>query len=706
MNFSPVFQPDASNSREKALKLFTKASMDKPQSFEWKQQRPDGLMFDAAILLNRFAMNGAPYLQASVRNITDQKLSDNIIRKSEEQYRRIVETAEEGIWLLNAQNETTFVNSKLSRMLGYSPDEMIGCPFIAFIDPLFHDEAEANLETRQHGICNQLEFKCRRRDGTDLWALLSTSLIFGKSGQYVGALVMLTDITERKKTDDASKETNEALKALILASPLAITVINQQNTVDLWSPAAERLFGWNADEVLCKPLPIVPTDQIEDFHKMLAEEFAGQSRTGIELLRLCKDGSLIDVSLWSSPVRNSQGAIIATLGLYADMRSHKHLESQLIMAQKMEALGKVAGGVAHDFNNILTAIIGYAYMLQENLEDKQLLGHVKHINHAVERATGLTNSLLAFSRRKIISLKPVDVNVTIKKSEKLLSRLIREDIEINTILNDENLTILGDDTQIDQVTMNLVTNARDAMPNGGTLTVRTDRFIMGPEFIAKHGYGKPAEYALITVSDSGTGMDEKTQESAFEPFFTTKDVGKGTGLGLSTVYGIVKQLEGYITIESEWKKGTTFKIYLPLIEEVKEKISDYSSTSPSGGVEAILIGEDDPDVRQFVKGLLEGYGYSVIDACDGEDSVSKFKMNRDVIKLVILDIIMPKKNGRDAYEEMRKLRPEIKTLFMSGYAGDVLNSKGIHEEGLNFIAKPLLPVELLNKVRSVLDQEI
>jgi CheY-like chemotaxis protein len=298
----------------------------------------------------------------------------------------------------------------------------------------------------------------------------------------------------------------------------------------------------------------------------------------------------------------------------------------------------------------------------------------------------------------------VDLNDIVSKHEKLLLRLIREDIEISTICTKDELIILADIVQIEQVLMNLVTNARDAMPHGGRIVMRTEKASLDERFIAAHGYGQEGEYALLSISDTGEGMDAETKERIFEPFFTTKEQGKGTGLGLAMVYGIVKQHSGHIAVYSEPGMGTTFKIYLPLVKRVAtEKPSTSEAVATKGGTETILVAEDDAALRKLTSTILSHRGYRVIEAVDGHDAVAKFAENSESISLIILDGIMPKKNGREAYEEIRTINPAIKTIFLSGYAEDVISKKGVLDLGINFLLKPVLPTALLKRVREVLD---
>jgi len=370
----------------------------------------------------------------------------------------------------------------------------------------------------------------------------------------------------------------------------------------------------------------------------------------------------------------------------------------------MEAIGQLAGGVAHDFNNLLTAIIGYGHLLKNEAgKDDRMSSYVGQILSAAERAAILTNDLLTFSRKQIVNLQPVNLNKIITNMESLLLRIIGEDIEFSTVLTDTDLTIMADSTQIDQILMNLVTNALDAMTKGGSFIISTDRMEINGEYIKAHGYGNPNSYALLSVEDTGTGMDEKTRERIFEPFFTTKEVGKGTGLGLSMVYGIVKQHDGYINVYSEPGRGTTFKILLPLVQSRVEELRPKDLTKVKGGTETILIVEDNKQVRSLLKEVLSNAGYHILEAVDGDDAIKVFHKNKNNIYLLILDVIMPKKNGKEVYAEIKKVKSDMKVIFVSGYSAEVIHKKGILEVGLNFISKPVSPDELLIRVRNVLD---
>jgi signal transduction histidine kinase/CheY-like chemotaxis protein len=382
------------------------------------------------------------------------------------------------------------------------------------------------------------------------------------------------------------------------------------------------------------------------------------------------------------------------------------LQEQLRQSQKMEAVGLLAGGIAHDFNNMLMAIVSYGGILQMNItEDDPLRPHVDKMLTVVDRAAGLTQSLLAFSRKQVIELRPCNLNNIIRKVEKLLVRIIGEDIEIRTTFREDPLVVTVDSGQIEQVLLNLATNARDAMPHGGLLSIVTESGEMDSEYVKAHGYGDPGSYALLLVTDSGTGMDAATTRRVFEPFFTTKEPGKGTGLGLAVCYGIVKQHDGYINVYSEPGIGTTFRIYLPLFKgDEHADTGQAPQPQPTAGTETILLAEDEAELRKLLKDVLTEFGYTVIEAVDGEDAVRQFTENRERIQLLLLDLIMPKKSGKDVCDEIRKMGSTVRAIFVSGYPQDAIQRKGFLEEECDLIMKPVSPQKLLRKIREVLDR--
>jgi signal transduction histidine kinase/CheY-like chemotaxis protein len=384
----------------------------------------------------------------------------------------------------------------------------------------------------------------------------------------------------------------------------------------------------------------------------------------------------------------------------------KKLEQQLRQAQKMEAVGQLAGGIAHDFNNILSVVLGYGELLKDKLpsNDPAAAQYVNFIVSAAEKGANLTQSLLTFSRNQIITTKPVNLNEAVKDMVKLLDRVIGEVIQLKTVLYDSDLTVMADKSQIEQVLINICINARDAMPRGGRLTIETDEVAVDDEFAKMNLFEKKGRYALISLSDTGVGMDEKTKERIFDPFFTTKELGRGTGLGLFVVYGIIRQHNGYINVYSEPGKGSTFKIYFPLIEQLAEEQTMEVSEPARGGTETLLLAEDDKDVRDLVRHILEKRGYAVLEATNGKEALRLFRDNKDKVDLVILDVIMPILNGKEVHRELRKIAPGIKVVFISGYTADILSERELLETGLEVIQKPVSSPALLNKVRMALDR--
>jgi PAS domain S-box-containing protein len=483
--------------------------------------------------------------------------------------------------------------------------------------------------------------------------------------------------------------------------------------VALWNPAAERIFGYPAFDALGRHAYdlIVPKDGRTAVDTVWQRLLAGDQIAHTENANSTRDGRTIVCEWYNTPILDATGKISFVLSMVTDVTGRQRaederrkLEGQLLQSQKMEAIGLLAGGVAHDFNNILSAILGYASILQMKMRpDDPLRPNVEQVLAASQRAATLTQSLLAFSRKQIINPQALLVNETIRKIEKLLRRIIGEDIEFMTIYGSPDMTVVADMGQLEQVIINLATNARDAMPHGGTLTLETRRAEIDAAFIKEHGYGRAGSYAMVAVSDTGTGMDEKTQERIFEPFFTTKELGKGTGLGLSTAYGIVKQNKGYIICSSEPGAGTTFRIYLPTFDGALPRPAEPVRAAAGRGNETVLLAEDDQAMRNLFRTLLEDHGYTVLLAADGEEAIDLFRTHAQDIGLLVLDVVMPKKNGKEVYEKARLVRPGVKTLFISGYTADIVQRKGVLEEGLPFLSKPATPDEILKKVRDVLD---
>lgn len=497
------------------------------------------------------------------------------------------------------------------------------------------------------------------------------------------------------------------LSSAIEQSPVSIVITDSKGDIEFVNPKFCKLTGYLPEEVLGKNPRIIKSGESppEEYRKLWATITSGNVWHG-EFHNRKKNGELFWEHATISPVRNREGAITHYIAIKEDITERRNLEEQLRQAQKMEAIGQLAGGIAHDFNNMLMAIIGYGSILQMKMpEDDLLRPIVDKMLNAADRAAGLTQSLLTFSRKQVINLRAVNLNDVIRNVEKFLARIIGEDIDLKKEIGEEPLIVNVDSGQIEQVLMNLATNARDAMPHGGSLSITTGRADIDEDYIKAHGYGEPGRYALFSLTDTGIGMDATTAKRIFEPFFTTKEVGKGSGLGLAVVYGIVKQHGGYIDVHSETGRGTTFMIYLPLLPGgIPGDTETPPLPLPHEGKETILLAEDEAEIRKLACDVLTEFGYTVIEAVDGEDAIRKFGENREKIELLLLDLVLPKKNGKDVYDEVRRMGSNVRAIFVSGYPRDVIRRDGILTEGYELIMKPVSPQNLLRKIREVLDR--
>jgi PAS domain S-box-containing protein len=511
---------------------------------------------------------------------------------------------------------------------------------------------------------------------------------------------------ELQDANEALRLSNDVREALVQSSPLAIWAIDPDGRVTFWNPAAERIFGWSEADVIGRPLPVIRDADLAEYRQWLTRFAAGESLNAVERKQRRKDGSEIDVMIWTAALRDSRGRIRGTIAIDSDVSQQKLLEEQFRQSQKLEAVGRLAGGVAHDFNNLLTVIQGYADMIGIEAEDKpKLLEYAREIEYAAGRAAGLTAQLLAFSRRQTSQPKILELNEVVTHSMKMLRRVIGEDIEIVTRLDPRLCKVKIDPIHIDQAIMNLVVNARDAMPNGGRLTIETKNERLDSDYAGRQLGVGPGLYCMLAIGDTGAGMPPETRNRIFEPFFTTKEAGKGTGLGLSIVYGIVKQSHGEITVHSELGRGTTFRVYLPIAEAPEEQDGLAHHALPPGGSETILVCEDDPNIRELVERMLGKQGYRVLATNAPADAIRIARENRDAIDLLLTDVVMPGMNGFDLAKEVTGARPEAKVLYMSGYTDNQMTAEMQMDAGLPFLQKPFTVAALSEKVREVLGRE-
>jgi two-component system, cell cycle sensor histidine kinase and response regulator CckA len=639
--------------------------------------------------------------------------AQSALRASEERYRTIVTTAAEGIWTLDAEARTTFVNDRLASMLGYRAEEMAGRKLYDFMDKEARDRAARTFMRRERKSGGEGDFRFRRKDGSVVWLRPATSPLLGPRGEFVGALAMVSDVTERRRAEEALAR----LAAIVESSEDAIFTTGLHGTILTWNAGAQRLFGYRASEAIgCHVGILVPPARVAETGQISRQVHAGHAVRDLETVRRRKDGTELVVSLSVAPLRDSDGRLTGASAIARDVTElskvedeRRQLEDQLRQAQKMEAVGRLAGGVAHDFNNYLTAILGYSEILAHELGPQHpARDRVEQIHKAGERAAALTRQLLVLSRRQNLEPEVLDLAEVVRGLLAMIGRLIGEDIRLTLVAAPGLGRVEADRGQLEQVVLNLAVNARDAMPEGGSLTfelgdVELDR----AQARARVGL-RPGPHVVMKVSDTGIGMDAKTRERIFEPFFTTKERGKGTGLGLSTVHGIVHQSSGAIAVASEPGRGTTFEIHLPRAASAAAAAAVPGATpeaprpEPVRGIETILVVEDEASVRDLVTETLKAHGYTVLAAADAAEAERVASSHRGPIHLLLTDVVMPGRSGRALAQDLLRLRPALRVLFMSGHEEQPVPPAGPPTTSTAFLAKPFLPQELARKVREVL----
>ena len=526
------------------------------------------------------------------------------------------------------------------------------------------------------------------------------------NGQVIGLLGICRDITDRKLAEEEIRRSQRKLQIHFEHTPLAVVEWDLDFRVAAWNPSAERIFGYSRQEALGQHASfIVPAhyrQHVEQVWQGLLKHSGGSRSTNDNLT---KDGLTISCEWYNTPLVDESGKVLGVASLVQDVTERVALEERLRQSQKMEAVGRLAGGVAHDFNNLLTVILGYSQILAEGVPaGSRLAEGTAQIRSAADRASGITRQLLAFSRKTVLSPRVINLNDVMLNIDSLLRRLIGEDIEVLTVPAKDLGSVKADPGQVEQVIMNLALNARDAMPSGGKLTLETSNVQLDESYARRHQPAEPGRYVMLAVSDTGHGMSPETQARIFEPFYTTKEVGKGTGLGLSMVYGIIKQSGGYIWVYSEPDRGTTFKIYLPRVDQPVEASSTELRNKPvQRGSETILLVEDDAQLRQLSSSVLAHCGYKVLVAASPEEGLAICTENHRDIRLLITDVVMPRMNGRQLAEQVGRLASNVRVLYISGYTSNAIVHYGVLDPGLWFLPKPFSLSSLVAKVREVLD---
>jgi PAS domain S-box-containing protein len=667
-------------------------------------RRKNGSEFPIEIMLSPFKSAEGILVTAAIRDISVRKAAEKHLAQMEGRYRGLLEAAPDAMVVVNQRGEIVLLNLQAEREFGYRRDELVGQKVKniipkGFAERLIADGTRSAAEALAQHMGTGIELLGRRKNGSEFPIEIMLSPLEGVDGILVTAAIR--DITERKRREDDLSR----LAAVVESSHDAIVSLTTEGNVLTWNRGAERIFGYSAEEATGRSILFLsPTGGSEEGPTLMQRMERADTVEPFETVRAKKDGTHIHVSLTLSSIKNSEGQVVGVSTVARDVTDSKNLEEMLRQSQKMEAVGQLAGGVAHDFNNLLGVILGYTGLILDRLrpDDPNRKG-IEEIQKAGDRAALLTHQLLAFSRKQVLRPKVLDLNTVVAGTEKLLQRLIGEHIELAVMLSPALGPVKADAGKLEQVIMNLAVNARDAMPPGGRLTIETSNVEVDEEYASLNPAARPGPHVMLSVSDTGCGMDAATKDRIFEPFFTTKEFGKGTGLGLSTVYGIVKQSGGSIWVYSEVGVGTTFKIYLPRVGETLEIASENDQQEKlEGGSLTILVVEDEAALLQVTRQSLEAVGYVILAAHSPQEAIRISQTHLGPIHLMVTDVIMPGMNGSQLATQLSAPRPEMKVLYVSGYTDDAIVRHGVLDPGLAFLQKPFSPRSLARKVGEVL----
>lgn len=627
-------------------------------------------------------------------------------RSREARYRAIFEHANDALTLLSSDGVILEANHRWFDILGVEPVSMVGRHIGEFASPgAEHSNTALYQQYVVGGPARNPIVPLRHANGSTVSMEFSLSTVEIEGRPTV--LSIGKDVTEQVRTSDALTAAEAKYRTLIERIPDAIWTCTADGTLTFITRNVSKILGYTAEEMMRETLEarvswVHPDDQVR-MQRSFREHVDHGIPFDIEYRHQRKDEKWIWVRSRGTATFELNGVRYVE-GMLSDITERKQLEDSFRQAQKMEAVGQLTGGIAHDFNNLLSTILVNSHFLLTDLAvNDPRRADAEAIKAAADRAAGLTRQLLAFSRKQVLEPTILNLNSAVKDLEKMLCRLIGEDIEFLVIPAADLGSTRVDLSQLEQVVMNLVVNARDAMPAGGKLLMETANVQLDELYVANHAGATPGNYVMLAVSDTGCGMDEATRRRVFEPFFTTKALGKGTGLGMSTCYGIVKQSGGYITVYSEPGHGTVVKVYLPRVDDRPALVTKKSISRSLEGRETILLIEDDPQVRAGASRILKGHGYVVLDASDGTNALAMVSGYTGAPDLVVSDVIMPGPNGPDVVEELRRRFPKIKSLFMSGYTDHAALANGVLQAGVNFLQKPFVPEVLAKRVRDVLD---
>jgi two-component system, cell cycle sensor histidine kinase and response regulator CckA len=681
-----------------------------PPLHEHRIAKKDGSLRWMAISASLAEYNDRPAVQVVCMDITERREAENALRESNERFRLIAETINEIFWIFDVKNEAlTYLSPAYERIWGHSSKHLIGSQN-PFMDPVHPDDREriaAELAKISTGQQLEYEFRIIRPDGSIRYLKSHGYPVMDETGkvkQYVG---VEQDVTDWVLADEALKASKEYLNQIINCIGDPIFVKDREHRFVLVNDALCAFTGKTSEELLTKTsLETLPEDLARRLYEQEEEVFGTAHGSLTEDAIVDGKGNSRALLTKKSLLMDKEGHA-QIVGVMRDITEYKHLEIQLLQSQKMEAIGVLAGGVAHDFNNLLNVINGYCELLLDELAvDDPKRNEIQQISQAGQRAASLTSQLLAFSRKQILQPMMLDLNGVISSMHLMLRRLIRENIDFVVKTQPDLGLVNADPGKVQQIVMNLAVNARDAMLEGGKLIIETANVDFDQEYAREHLDVKPGPYVMLAVSDNGLGMDETTKAHLFEPFYTTKGKGRGTGLGLSTVYGIVRQSNGYIWAYSEPGKGTTFKIYFPRAEgAIANTLPDAKSEQEIGGNETVLVAEDEPSVRELAVRILRNRGYTVLEASNGREALNIVRKYAGEIHLVLTDVIMPGMSGKDLISELTITRPGIKALYISGYTSNAIVHNGILDSDVNFLQKPFTIESLTRKVREAIETD-
>jgi two-component system cell cycle sensor histidine kinase/response regulator CckA len=633
--------------------------------------------------------------------------TEDTLRDTEQKLRLMANNLREMVLAYDMDRRLIFANPAVETLTGYAISELQAKGFINWIHPDDQARMTAYWDRLFEGASfEDEEYRLVTKDGQVKWATSTWGPLLDANGRQLGVQGCERDISERKLAENALRESERQFRGLLENVQLAAAMFDLSGRLTFCNDYLLAITGWSREEIAGAPVRrFLPEEEREGVERLIHKigQTGGPTRWFHELAVLTKQGSRRTLQMNNVVLRDSRGGITGVASIGVDVTEHRTLQEQYLQAQKLESIGRLAGGVAHDFNNLLTVINGYSDLALGRLQPADpLYAQLAEIRKAGRRAADLTQQLLAFSRKQVIQPRALDLNQVVTDSERMLRRLVGEDIELCTRLSPQAGWVMADPGQLHQILMNLAVNARDAMPDGGRLTIRTC-----DESEAPPGSRPPdilGRCSVLVVSDTGAGMDEGTRQRVFEPFFTTKGTGHGTGLGLSTVYGIVQQSGGRIEVVSEPGKGATFYVFLPRVTNrgAGPAGEAESESAPGGGSETVLVVEDQHEVRRLTADVLRSHGYRVLEAADGARALAILEAHRSPLDLLLTDVVLPGINGRELATRAQQLRPDLKVLFTSGYTDDVIAHRGVLDPGVAYLPKPYAPEELASKVRETL----